>query len=153
MSEELKKKIQSKLFFNIEYVKARLQKETKCQDEETIYNVLYDVIMIILNYTHLNKIPDELETILLEIAKDYYFLNGFNDINDSSNGENEEKIISNGQTIKSIQRLNEKIEFNEESNITKINGRNYSTGTIEFDEDTLLKKYSNRLNRFRKMRW
>lgn len=153
MSEELKKKIQSKLFFNIEYVKARLQKETKCQDEETIYNVLYDVIMIILNYTHLNKIPDELETILLEIAKDYYFLNGFNDINDSSNGENEENIISNGQTIKSIQRLNEKIEFNEESNITKINGRNYSTGTIEFDEDTLLKKYSNRLNRFRKMRW
>jgi len=153
MSEELKKKIQSKLSFNIEYVKARLQKETKCQDEETIYNVLYDVIMIILNYTHLNKIPDELETILLEIAKDYYFLNGFNDINDSSNGENEENIINNGQTIKSIQRLNEKIEFNEESNITKINGRNYSTGTIEFDEDTLLKKYSNRLNRFRKMRW
>lgn len=153
MSEELKKKIQSKLSFNIEYVKARLQKETKCQDEETIYNVLYDVIMIILNYTHLNKIPDELETVLLEIAKDYYFLNGFNDINDLSNGENEENIINNGQTIKSIQRLNEKIEFNEESNITKINGRNYSTGTIEFDEDTVLKKYSNRLNRFRKMRW
>ena len=143
MSEELKKKIQSKLSFNVDYVKTRLQKETKCQDEETIYNVLYDVIMIILNYTHLNKIPDELETILLEIAKDYYFLNGFNDINNSSNGENEENIINNGQTIKSIQRLNEKIEFNEESNITKINGRNYSTGTIEFNEDTPVPLFEN----------
>ena len=153
MSEELKKKIQSKLSFKMEYVKERLAKETNCKDEDNIYNILYDVIMMILNHIHLNKVPERLETTLLEMCKDYYFLNGFDNANNSDSGESGGNIINDSQTVKSIQRLNEKIEFNEASNMTKINGRNYSTGTIEFDEDILLKKYRKRLNSFRNLRW
>lgn len=153
MIEEIKKKVISKLAFKFEYIYERFKKETGCTDEEIVLNVFLDTAYIITNYIHVNKICIELETTLLEMAKDYYYFNKY-DIkkNENSEGTSNETVTSNTE-IKSITRGEEKIEFAENKNITTINGTRYSTGTIEFSDDTLIKKYSNRLNKHRKMRW
>ncbi len=145
---DIQSRVQSKVSFDINYIVNRLSIELNPQNIN-IYDIIFDVQNMILNYINQTKIPVGLETTLYEMTKDYYFLNGFDKLNNLS-GSSES---NDSQSVKSIERGNEKIEFNEESNVTKINGRNYSTGAIEFDEDMLLKKYRKRLNNFRKMRW
>lgn len=146
---DIQSRVQSKVLFDINYIVNRLTVELNPQNIN-LYDIIFDVENMILNYINQNKIPVELETTLYEMTKEYYFLNGFDKLNNSSENSSDN---NDSQSVKSIERLNEKIEFHEESNITKINGRTYATGTIEFDEDILLEKYSKRLNRFRKMRW
>lgn len=153
MIEEIKKKVISKLAFKFEYIYERFKNETGCANEETVLNVFLDTVYIITNYIHVNKICIELETTLLEMAKDYYYLNKY-DVNQSKNSEEtSNELIDSNDEIKSITRGEEKIEFAESQNIIKINGTRYNTGTIEFSDDILIKKYSNRLNKHRKMRW
>ena len=152
MSDDMNKKIKGKIAFDIKYIKQRLEKEVKA-DEDTILNILYDTIMIILIHTHLEKVPEKLETTLYEMAKDYYFLKGYDKLNTSSGESGSTSSNDSDADVKNIERGKEKIEFFEKSNLTKINGVNYATGTIEFDEDILLEKYKKRLYHFRKMRW
>ncbi len=153
MSDEIRRKLKSKLDFDISNSYTRFKAETGANDDTIIYNIFNDVAQLILNYIHKKSVCRDLESDFYAMSKDFYYLNGYDKVSNSSenNTNNDESLIDIG--VKSISRGNEKIEFNEPKNITKIAGVNYNTGTINFDEDILLKKYSKRLNKFRQMRW
>lgn len=146
----VKEKVQSLVCFDLSYILGRLKKEYKLANDSSICDVVYDVVNIVINYIHQYKIPALLETTVYEMVKDYWDYNRYK-------VKDDEIIIGSddddsSDDVKKIKRGNEEIEF-KDTNITKINGRSYSTGTLEPTEDYLIKKYKNRLNTHRKMRW
>ncbi|MBQ8299883.1 MAG: hypothetical protein IJX99_08565 [Clostridia bacterium] len=144
--------IKSKILFDPSYIVGRLENELS-DSPDNIGNVVYDTINIILEYTHRKKVPKEMENIVYRMTRDYYFINKYNSYkksNGSNSGTENEEITGD---VKKVKRGNVEIEFEENKNITKINGTNYNTGTINPDEDIILKKYASILNNFRLLRW
>lgn len=149
MGISIRERVQSVLSFDVSYIQSRLLKELKINDEETVCNIIFDTENIILNVIKDRKIPAELETTLFEMAKEYYYFNNYDRLNETEDANNAKQ----SSDVKSIERGKEKIEFKDDSNITQINGRSYSTGVLEPIDDYLVKKYKNRLYKHRKMRW
>ena len=145
----IKEKVQSMVDFDISYIVKRFIKEKKLENEEDVCDILYSVVGKVLNHIHQRKIPSDLETTLYDMMTDYYDFNGL----DKRYNSKSNSIADAKDNVKSIQRGNEKIEFKDNTNVTKINGTNYSTSTISPDDDLLISKYSRALNRHRKMRW
>lgn len=147
----IKEKVQSMVDFDISYIVKRFIKEKKLENEEDVCDILYSVVGKILNYIHQKKIPSDLETTLYDMLKDYYDFNGLDKVYNSENNIESNSDLKNN--VKSIERGNEKIEFENKANVTKVNGINYTTGTINPNDDLLISKYSRHLNPHRRMRW
>lgn len=150
MSASVIERICSKIRFNIDYVFERLKKEIK-EDDTTIYDIIFDTINVICEYTRRTYLLEEMEMLLYRMSKDYYAIN-FKEYNveNISDNNNESNITNN---VKKIKRANEEIEFEETKNLTQINGITYSTGTLNPDEDILIKKYASILNKYRLLNW
>lgn len=150
MSASVIERICSKIRFSIDYVFERLKKEIK-EDDTTIYDIIFDTINIICEYTRRTYLLEEMEMLLYRMSKDYYAIN-FKEYNveNISDSNNESNITNN---VKKIKRANEEIEFEETKNLTQINGITYSTGTLNPDEDILIKKYASILNKYRLLNW
>lgn len=131
---------------DIESIITRLADELNTTTED-LYPIILDVIILILDYTNQDKIEYGLRTTLINMIKDYYFLNGYdklnNDSEDSTNEKGNAKTITLGDTT---------VTF-EDKNKIEINGITYNTGTIAFDKNILIEKYAEELNRHRRMRW
>ena len=99
---------------------------------------IYDTMIIILGKTHQEKILNELYTTWLRMTKDYWYLNKYDklfvkniDINSDENSNVKIKSIQIGDTTTTFADTSSQIE---------INGTTYNTGTVDFDEDILVKR-------------
>ena len=88
-------------------------------EEQTLYSIILDVIIIILDYTNQNKICLGLRTTLINMIREYA---------SNSQNDNEVKAVTIGDI---------KTEYN----------------VVGADKNVLIEKYSNALNRYRKLRW
>lgn len=147
-------KLKNRTKIDVDKLIERLKKELSTKDTEQIEYTLYDTLVIILDVTHQPKVPEGLYTTWLRMAKDYWYLNGFDKIvsNEEAEGEAQDKKIEQGQ-IKSIAIGDTTTTFVDQSSQVEINGIRYNTGTVEFSEDALIEKYKKDLYRHRKMRW
>lgn len=134
---------------NIENLVNRLQKEFNI-DKENLYQIVLDVVIIMLDYTNQEKITFLQSTTLINMIKDYCYLNGYDKLN--SNEESIEPDNSN-MKVKTISVGDTTTTFADTQNQININGTTYNTGTIEFDKNILIEKYAEELNRYRKIRW
>lgn len=112
---------------------------------------IYDTMIIILDTTHQEKVPEGLYTTWLRMTKDYWYLNKYDKqfVKNTDVDSNENSNVK----IKSIQLGDTTTTFADTSSQIDINGTTYNTGTIDFDEDILVEKYKKDLYRHRKMRW
>lgn len=151
MSLNIKKEIQKKVTFNIEELIVRLKDDfgIKNKNSDKVEESLFDTLNIILNTIHQCKLPKELYTVWYRMTKDYWDLNGYSKY---SNNEDDQSSDSNKQ-IKSITVGDTTTTFADNSTQVKINGVTYNTGTVDFDDDILVKKYKKELYNFRKLRW
>ena len=154
--------IKNRTLIDVDFLIKRLTKELKLIDEkkeipedakEQIINSLYDTLIIILDTTHQDKIPEGLFTTWLNMTKDYWYLNKYDTLfqNDNSEAQNESSN-SNKKSIKSIQVGDTTTTFVDKSSQIEINGTTYNTGTINFDENILKEKYKSALYRHRRFR-
>lgn len=148
-------KIKSQSRINVDEVIERLSKEFKVTSDdgkEQINFALYSTLQLILNTTNRDYLIEDMYSIWVEMTKDYWYLNGYDKKYNSSNSTNIEEQSNNADVkIKSIKRGDTETTFMETKNQTIINGTTYQTGTINFDEDTLINKYIKRLYKFRKL--
>lgn len=143
-------------------IELRIPEKTKTEnEEETSSNVdseklleyaLYDTLLIILDVTHLKKVDDSLYSIWVNMIKDYWYLNKYDELVKESETTGESETDTTGD-VKSIAQGNEKIEFYEKGSTVEINGTRYNAGTINFDTNLLREKYKSDLYRHRVMRW
>lgn len=147
----IKKEIQKKVAFDIEDLIVRLKDDfgIKNKNIDKVEETLFDTLNIILNTIHQRKLPKELYTVWYRMTKDYWDLNGYSKY---SNNEDDQSSDSNKQ-IKSITVGDTTTTFADNSTQVKINGVTYNTGTVDFDDDILVKKYKKELYNFRKLRW
>lgn len=147
----IKKEIQKKVAFDIEDLIVRLKDDfgIKNKNIDKVEEALFDTLNIILNTIHQRKLPKELYTVWYRMTKDYWDLNGYSKY---SNNEDDQSSDSNKQ-IKSITIGDTTTTFADNSTQVKINGVTYNTGTVDFDDDILVKKYKKELYNFRKLRW
>ena len=147
----IKKEIQKKVAFDIEDLIVRLKDDfgIKNKNIDKVEETLFDTLNIILNTIHQRKLPMELYTVWYRMTKDYWDLNGYSKY---SNSEDDQSSDSNKQ-IKSITVGDTTTTFADNSTQVKINGVSYNTGTVDFDDDILVKKYKKELYNFRKLRW
>lgn len=112
---------------------------------------IYDTMIIILDTTHQEKVPEGLYTTWIRMIKDYWYLNKYDKqfVKNTDVDSNENSNVK----IKSIQIGDTTTTFADTSSQIDINGTTYNTGTIDFDEDILVEKYKKDLYRHRKMRW
>lgn len=134
--------------FNIDKIEDEEKKETANTE---MLNAIYEVLILILDTIHQNKVPVGLYTTWLEMVRDYWYLNQY-DKKYVSNIDIEENEKSNIR-VKSIQVGDTTTTFADTSSQIDINGTTYNTGTVDFNEDMLLEKYKKRLYKHRKMRW
>ena len=125
--------------------------EKKEKANEEMLNSIYEVLILILDTTHQDKVPAGLYTTWLEMVRDYWYLNKY-DKKYVSNIDAEGSNNSNVR-VKSIQVGDTTTTFADTSSQIDINGTTYNTGTVDFDEDMLIEKYKQRLYKHRKMRW
>jgi len=139
--------IKSKLdeSIDVENLIDRLNKEISIEGYY-LYEVILDVIMIMLNYTNQEKIDFFQRTTLINMIKDYCDLKGYN-----KGSIEEEDSLS--RKIKSINVGDTTTTFVDAQSQININGTTYNTGTIEFDKNILIEKYVEELNKYRKIRW
>ena len=125
--------------------------EKKKEANEQLVYCIYDVLVIILDVTHQNIISEGLYTTWLNMVKDYWYLNKYDDqfVKSIDAEENEDKNVK----VKSIQVGDTTTTFADTTSQIEINGTTYNTGTIDFDNDILIEKYKKALYRHRKMRW
>lgn len=142
--EILKSKLEENI--NIEELVQRLCNELKLEKEQ-LYALITDVVIIILDYTNQEKIKFLQRTTLINMTKDYYYLNGYDKIN------SEEEVSNTNTKIKSISVGDTTTTFCDTQNKVSINGIVYNTGTIDFDKSVLIEKYAIELNKYRKIRW
>lgn len=128
-------------------------KELSDDEKEQIIYSLYDTLIIILDTTHQQKVPEGLHTTWLNMTKDYWYLNKYDTLFKNNSEAGSEELNSNKKAIKSIQVGDTTTTFVDKSSQIDINGTIYNTGTINFDENILREKYKNDLYRHRKMRW
>lgn len=154
--------IKNRTLIDVDFLIKRLAKELKLIDEkkeipedaeEQIINSLYDTLIIILDTTHQDKIPEGLFTTWLNMTKDYWYLNKYDTLFQNGNSEAQnENSNSNKKSIKSIQVGDTTTTFVDKSSQIEINGTTYNTGTINFDENILKEKYKSALYRHRRFR-
>lgn len=144
--EVLKSKLDKDI--NIEKIVERLLEELNI-DEEKLYIIIMDVVIMILDYTNQERIEFLQTTTLVNMIKDYFYFNKL-DNNSNVSGENSD---DNELKIKSISIGDTTTTFSDKLSQFTINGITYSTGTIEFNKNVLIEKYSNELNKYRKLRW
>lgn len=148
-------RMKSQSRINVDEVIERLTKEFKVtsdEGKEQVNFALYSTLQLILNTTNRDYLIEDMYSLWVDMTKDYWYLNGYDKQYNSSNNENTEEQSSNADVkIKSIKRGDTETTFVESKNQTTINGVTYQTGTINFDEDTLTKKYIKRLYKFRKL--
>ena len=147
--EKIKTKVSD---INIDELITRLVMELKLDDKNNdgmnILNyAIFDVITIILDVTHLKKVDESMYSILINMIKDYWFLNNYNSLFNADEGDEDSSEVS------SIKLGDTKVDFSSKSSMININGTKYSTGTIEFDKNVLIERYKNDLYRHRKLRW
>ena len=154
-------KIKNKTNINIDKFIERLKdelfintisdEEKKKKANEQLVYCIYDVLIIILDVTHQNIILDGLYTTWLNMVKDYWYLNKYD--NQFVKNIDAEKTEGENVKVKSIQVGDTTTTFADTTSQIKINGTTYNTGTIDFDNDILIEKYKKALYRHRKMRW
>lgn len=153
-------KIKKQSRINVNEVIDILKGELKVTDEtiEKLHYSLFATLQLILNKTNRIYIIEDMFTLWVDMTKDYWFLNRYDKVHNSSKDEEQaEQQDDEGLKVKSIERGDTKIDFRDSNNETTINGVTYKTGTIEYDDDILLNKYMKRLYKFRllgnKRRW
>ena len=121
-------------------------------DAETLLEyAIYDTVMLILDVTHQKKVTEEMYSILINMIKDYWYLNKYDDLLD---GDSDDESDSAADTmVSSIKEGDTQVNFSQKTSSVTINGITYSTGTINFDQNILVEKYKNDLYRHRKLRW
>lgn len=155
--------IKNRTLIDVDFLIKRLAKELKLFDKDKnvsedakdqIICSLYDTLIIILDTTHQDKVPEGLYTTWLNMTKDYWYLNKYDTLfqNDESSESESENSNSNKRTVKSIQVGDTTTTFADKSSQVSINGTTYNTGTINFDENILKEKYKSALYRHRKFR-
>ncbi len=157
MVDKIKNKTNIDVDKFIERLKKELSINTISNDEkkkeanEQLVYCIYDVLVIILDVTHQNIISEGLYTTWLNMVKDYWYLNKYDDhfVKSIDAEENEDKNVK----VKSIQVGDTTTTFADTTSQIEINGTTYNTGTIDFDNDILIEKYKKALYRHRKMRW
>lgn len=128
--------------------------DTKKVASEQLVCAIYDTLIIILDTTHQDKVPEGLYTTWLNMTKDYWYLNKYDSLfqnNESSETEGKNQN-SNQKSIQSIQIGDTTTTFADKSSQIEINGTTYNTGTIDFSEDILVEKYKKALYRHRRFR-
>ena len=145
--EILKSKLEYDI--NIDNLIKRLEKELNIE-KENLYQIVLDIVILILDYTNQEKIKFLQSTTLINMIRDYYYLKGYDKLN---NRENEDKKDNSNMKIKSISVGDTTTTFVDTQSQININGITYNTGTIEFDKNILIEKYVEELNRYRKIRW
>lgn len=153
-------KIKKQSRINVNEVIDILKSELKVTDDtiEKLHYSLFATLQLILNKTNRIYIIEDMFTLWVDMTKDYWFLNRYDKVHNSSKDEEQaEQQDDEGLKVKSIERGDTKIDFRDSNNETTINGVTYKTGTIEYDDDILLNKYMKRLYKFRllgnKRRW
>ena len=152
-------RMKSQSRINVDEVIERLTKEFKVtsdEGKEQVNFALYSTLQLILNTTNRDYLIEDMYSLWVDMTKDYWYLNGYDKQYNSNNTNTEEQNSNADVKIKSIKRGDTETTFVETKNQTTINGVTYQTGTINFDEDTLTKKYIKRLYKFRKLgrrRW
>lgn len=132
---------------DVENLTDRLSEELTIKDQD-LYEVILDVIMIMLNYTHQERLEFLQRTTLINMIKDYCDLKGYNRLSD------EEKDKNNlDMKVKSISVGDTTTTFIDTQSQVNVNGVTYNTGTIEFDKNILIEKYEQELNEYRRIRW
>jgi hypothetical protein len=147
-------RIKSQSRINVDEVIERLTKEFKVtsnEGKEQVNFALYSTLQLILNTTNRDYLIEDMYSLWVDMTKDYWYLNGYDKQYNSNNTSTEEQSSNADVKIKSIKRGDTETTFVETKNQTTINGVTYQTGTINFDEDTLTKKYIKRLYKFRKL--
>jgi len=160
MNEESYNELIHKCLFDLKEVLSRLQVELKIskiedsdKKDSALNQLKYtfkDVIIIILDYIHQNKVPDGLYTTFIKMVKDYWYLNKYDEMFVLTDEEVEEK--NNKFKIKSLQEGDTTTTFTDTSSQIEINGVTYNTGSVNFSEDILVNKYKSDLNRHRRLR-
>lgn len=147
-------RMKSQSRINVDEVIERLTKEFKVtsdEGKEQVNFALYSTLQLILNTTNRDYLIEDMYSLWVDMTKDYWYLNGYDKQYNSNNTNTEEQNSNADVKIKSIKRGDTETTFVETKNQTTINGVTYQTGTINFDEDTLTKKYIKRLYKFRKL--
>lgn len=147
-------RMKSQSRINVDEVIERLTKEFKVtsdEGKEQVNFALYSTLQLILNTTNRDYLIEDMYSLWVDMTKDYWYLNGYDKQYNSNNTNTEEQSSNADVKIKSIKRGDTETTFVETKNQTTINGVTYQTGTINFDEDTLTKKYIKRLYKFRKL--
>ena len=112
---------------------------------------LYDVLMIILDNTNLYKVPKEMYATVIDMIKDYWYLNKHDKLfltEEEKQKENEEQL-----KVKSIVVGDTTTTFSDKQSQVNINGTTYNTGTIDFAKNILEEKYKEAFYRHRQPRW
>lgn len=147
-------RMKSQSRINVDEVIERLTKEFKVtsdEGKEQVNFALYSTLQLILNITNRDYLIEDMYSLWVDMTKDYWYLNGYDKQYNSNNTNTEEQSSNADVKIKSIKRGDTETTFIETKNQTTINGVTYQTGIINFDEDTLTKKYIKQLYKFRKL--
>lgn len=148
-------KIKRQSRINVDEVKKILIEEFSMNDagKTQLDFALYSTLQLILNTTNREYLIEDMFSIWVNMTKDYWCLNGYDKKYNSSNNTSVEEQNENLKLqIKSIKRGDTETTFMDNSNSININGVQYQTGTIEYDEDILLNKYKSQLYKFRLLR-
>ena len=146
--KELKKRLEIEL-------KITRNKDTSSDNADTLLEyALYDTLLIILDVTHLKKIDENLYSIWINMIKDYWYLNKYDqlikslEVSESSETDEDDLL-----EVSSIKTGDTQVNFTSKSSSININGTKYSTGTVDFVKNILREKYKNDLYQHRKFRW
>ena len=145
-------KIKRQSRINVDEVKNILLQEFSINEagKTNLDFALYSTLQLILNTTNREYLIEDMFSIWVNMTKDYWCLNGYDKkYNSSNNTDIEEQNENLKLQIKSIKRGDTETTFMDNSNSININGVQYQTGTIEYDEDVLLDKYKRQLYKFR----
>ena len=145
-------KIKRQSRINVDEVKNILLQEFSINEagKTNLDFALYSTLQLILNTTNREYLIEDMFSIWVNMTKDYWSLNGYDKkYNSSNNTDIEEQNENLKLQIKSIKRGDTETTFMDNSNSININGVQYQTGTIEYDEDVLLDKYKRQLYKFR----
>ena len=146
--KELKKRLEIEL-------KITRNKDTSSDNADTLLEyALYDTLLIILDVTHLKKIDENLYSIWINMIKDYWYLNKYDQLikslEESESSETDEDDLLE---VSSIKTGDTQVNFTSKSSSININGTKYSTGTVDFVKNIFREKYKEDLYRHRKFRW
>jgi len=145
-------KIKRQSRVNVDEVKKILIENFSMNDDgkKQLDFALYSTLQLILNTTNREYLIEDMFSIWVNMTKDYWCLNNYDTkYNSSNNTDIEEQNENSKLQIKSIKRGDTETIFMDNSNSININGVQYQTGTIEYDEDILLNKYKHQLYKFR----